>query len=632
MGRSPNYRSRLQGRTVSRRRFLAGGGVVAAGSAAMLAGCGGDTPSPKATGDATSHETETPPPAATEASPKTATPSVTPSPTATPTPDPYAYRRGGTLRLWKPAEDQGLDPGIYHVGNRDIIHSTLTQPLTYRPSKNLFAVDGMAGYEQVDPLTLVWSIRPGMKFHNGDPVDSEAVAFSFGRLAKLYEVRGDSHVDRRGFDFVDSFEATDELTMTEHWRRPNADALVHRARSYYSFLNPRVVEAQGVLDGTYAAADGTTEDVYSVQDLPFGSGSGPYVVAKRDENGTRVERWPDYHRHVPADDGFVEGGPYIDAWETRVIDYSYGGAREAFLRGELDVYGHVWIEELPDFEGLDHVSVSEMPSGGLSLLGMDGAKFHDRRARDALQKAIDYEGFIEAIRPLGGRYAAPVSDLLPHFQRLSQEQLQEWQRYEPEEALALWTAADFAVPIDSIKTLVSAQPVEQRIGEFVSQSLGEVLGLSTELWHTDPYCSDYRGCPPLSGRPDDLEAIVFGTGEAGGTTGVLQDSLVYYDPQGHGQRLNYSHLIESPRPEVEADALTLTAMLQAQEQEMDFDTRVELLTDVQRWILDNAWCFLQLPVSQVQHFAFSSRLRDYAPDDWATPYALRRESMWLVPS
>lgn len=48
-------------------------------------------------------------------------------------------------------------------------------------------MDGMVGYEQVDPLTLVWSIRPGMQFHNGDPVDSEAVAFSFGRLTKLYD-------------------------------------------------------------------------------------------------------------------------------------------------------------------------------------------------------------------------------------------------------------------------------------------------------------------------------------------------------------------------------------------------------------------------------------------------------------
>ena len=84
------------------------------------------------------------------------------------------------------------------------------------------------------------------------------------------------------------------------------------------------------------------------------------------------------------------------------------------------------------------------------MMGMDGAKFHDRRARQALQKAINYEGFIEAIRPLGGRYAAPVSDLLPHLQQLSQKDLQQWHRYDPKEARALWAAADFDIPVEKI--------------------------------------------------------------------------------------------------------------------------------------------------------------------------------------
>ena len=363
----------------------------------------------------------------------------------------------------EPAEgDWGLDPGIFHINNRDVIYSTLTQPMTYQPTKNLFAMDGMVGYEQVDPLTLVWGIRPGMKFHNGDPVDSEAVAFSFGRLAKLndvFEARGDrsTHVRREGYDFVDSFEPTDDLTLTEHWIWPNADALVHRARHYYSFLNPRVVQEQGTLEGTYTAPDGTPEDVYSIQDLPFGSGSGPYVLTKRDETGTRVERWPDYHKHIPAGDGFVEDGPYIDAWETRVLP-DRTAAKAVFLAGDLDVFAGIYPDEVPEFEEVDHVEVTELPVGGFSMMGMDGAKFHDRRARQALQKAIDYEGFIEAIRPRGGKYAAPVSDLLPHFQQLSQKDLQQWHRYDPKEARALWAAADFEVPVEKIQYFVGGRP------------------------------------------------------------------------------------------------------------------------------------------------------------------------------
>ena len=628
MGARKTYWSRLGRRRVNRRRFLIGAGMATVGSAATLAGCGGDSPEPAPAAREAATATESSPPPPTET--RQARP--TPTPTPTPTPNPNAHRRGGTLRLWRTAEDHGLDPGIFHVSNRDVIYSTLTQPLTYQPSKNLFAMDGMVGYEQVDPVTLVWSIRPGMRFHNGDPVDAEAVAFSFGRLSKLQQVlEYDTHVRSDGYDFVDSFEPTDDLVLTEHWSRPNADAVIHRSRHYYSFLNPRVVQEQGALEGTYTAPDGTTEDVYSIQDLPFGSGSGPYVLTKRDETGTRVERWPDYHRHIPADDGFVESGPYIDAWETRILP-EYRSGKDAFLAGDLDVYGwsSLW-DELAEFVGLDHVNIVETQSGGLSRLGMDGLKFHDKRARQALQKAIDYEGFIGAVRPHGSQYTGPISNLLPHWQRLSQQDLQQWQRHEPGEARALWAAADFEVPIESIKILVSPSPAEWKwqTGEFVAQSLGETLGLSTQLESTDGRCN--WSCPPLSGEPHDVEAVAYGTGEGGGTTGIPHDSqLIHYDPRGYGRFFNHSHLIDSPRPEIEADSLALAGMLEAQEQEIDFDTRVGLLTDIQRWILDNAWCALPLPSSAVQYYGVSSRLRDFAPDDWLNFYSLRRESMWLA--
>ncbi len=537
------------------------------------------------------------------------------------------------MRLWKTTEDAGLDPGIFHVDNRDVIYSTLTQPLTYQPSKNLFAMDGMVGYEQVDPVTLVWSVRPGMRFHNGDPVDSEAVAFSFGRLSKLLETLEYTHIPTDGYDFVDSFEPMDELTLTEHWSRPNADALVHRSRHYYSFLNPRVVQERGRVEGTLAAPGGRTEDVYSVQDLPFGSGSGPYVLTRRDETGTRVERWPDYHRHIPADEGFVEAGPYIDAWESRVLPED-PAAKAAFLAGDLDVYrGFWWTEELAEFEGQDHINIVETPGGGFSNLGMDGAKFHDRRARQALQKAIDYEGFIEAIRQLGGRYAAPVSNLLPHFQQLTQEQLREWFRYDPAESRALWAAANFEVPVDSIDIRVEAAPLAVEIGEFAAQSLRGALGVGADAWWADSHCG-WCVPAPATGDRKEWDLLSYGIGESGGTTGIPHDShLVHFDPRVYARTaFNHSDLLATVHREIAADARTLTGMLEAQEQEIDFDVRVELLTDIQRWILDNAWCVLPLPTSAMQHYAVSSRLRDFAPDDWLNWYGLRRESMWLADS
>ena len=611
MGVGENYWGKLQRRRVSRRRFLLGGGLAAAGSAALLAGCGSESPPPAPVGTAAPTEAPTSTPASA-------------TPTATPTPDPHAYRRGGTLRLWTwlSSVDRGLDPGIGHELFWDVVCSTLTQPVTYQPTKNLFAMDGMIGYEQVDPVTLAWSIRPGMKFHNGDPVNSEAVAFSFGRLAKLNEVftrpRGDegTWVPQEGVEFVHSFEATDDLTLTEHWRRPNADALVYRSGHSYSFLNPRVVEEQGALEGTYTAPDGTTEDVYSIQDLPFGSGSGPYVLTKRDETGTRVERWPDYHKHIPADDGFVEDGPYIEAWETRILG-DWTAAKAAFLAGELDVLPWI-LSELGEFREDSRVSAVEVENGGISIMGMDGAKFHDRRARQALQRAFDYDTYIEAFWPAGGKYGAPISDVLPHFQPLSQLELREWCRHDPKEARALWEAAEFSTPLEEI-VIGSGDP----LAEFMARSLEEALGIRTGAFDLQ----DESWSFPPPGEPKSWDVK---TGSGGNTRGTPDDShLRYFDPK-RGGYIGFNFSAESPHLEVASDSVSLTAMLEAQEQELDFDARVELLTEIQRWILDRAWSVVPLPVSTVQYLAFNSRLRDFAPDDWANFYGLRRESMWLA--
>ena len=631
-----NYWKRLRRRPVSRRSFLVGSGVAAAGSAAILAGCGDDdddddTAAPAATQAAAREEQAA---AATEAAAEEQAAAATEAAAeeqAAAQEDAGPDKRGGTLNWWKTEEDAGLDPGVFHLNNRDIIYSTMTQPYTYQPSKNLFAMDGMVGYEQVDPTTFVWSIRPDMKFHNGDPVDSEAVAFSFGRLEKLYRALDGTHTTRTGYAFVDSFEATDELTVAEHWARPNADAPVYRARHYYSFLNPRIVEEHGHFEGSYEHPDGTVEDVFSVQELPHGSGSGPYTMTKRDATGTRVERWPDYHKHNPADDGFVEDGPYIDAWETRIIPDQVA-AKAAFLAGDLDVFAAVDPLEVSEFEGQDHLNIVEIPGGGFCQQGMDGGKFHDKRSRMALQKAFDYEGFIAAIRPLGGQYSAPISDQLPAYQKLSQEDLKTWFRWDPAEAQALWQAADFIVPVDNIKVFqATGAPLQHEISDYVAQSIAKALGplgITTEVEAVDGNSWAARAVD-RSTDVKDWEILSYGTGDYGGTSGIPNDSyLINYDPRAYGFNA-FNHYLESPRKEIAEDSATIIDMLNAQEAETDPEARAVLLTEVQRWILDRHWCNWRLPVSSIAYYGFSSRLQDQGVDDWVNGYDMRREAMWL---
>jgi ABC-type transport system substrate-binding protein len=633
-----NYWQRLRRRPVSRRSFLVGSGVAAAGSAAILAGCGDDddddddAAAPAATQAAATQAAAAATEAAAEEQAAAEATEAAAATQAAAQEDTGPDKRGGTLLNWKTEEDAGLDPGVFHLNNREIHNGTMTQPYTYQATKNLFSMDGMVGFEQVDPTTFVWSVRPGMKFHNGDTVDAEAVAFSFGRLEKLYRALDGTHTTRTGYAFVDSFEATDELTVAEHWARPNADAPVYRAAHYYSFLNPRMVDEFGKFEGSYEAADGTVEDVASVQELPHGSGSGPYTMTKRDSTGTRIERWPDYHKHTPADDGFVEDGPYIDAWETRIIPDAVA-AKAAFLAGDLDIFTTVDPLEVPEFEGQDHVNIVEITGdGGLCMQGMDGGKFHDKRSRQALQKSLDYEGFIAAIRPLGGQYAAPITDLLPAYQKLSQQELQEWYRFDPAEAQALWQAADFVVPVENIKIFQSTgAPLQHEISDFLAQSIATALGpigISTEVEAVDGNSWAARAVD-RSTDVKDWEILSYGTGDRSGTDGIPNNSfLINYDPRAYGFNA-FNHYLESPRPEIAEGSATIIDMLNAQEAETDPEARAVLLTELQSWILDNHWCNWGLPISTVSYYGFSARLQDQGIADWLNFYDRRRESMWL---
>ena len=610
MRNSENYWKRLKGRRYGRRGFLVAGGVTAAGAAAILAGCGDDDEAAPAAATAAATKA-----AATQAAATEAAAEATAAATAAAT-EPPPSKRGGTLRLHKGTEGSGFDPGMYHLDNTEITHWTFTQPLAYQPTKGTFSMDGMTSFEQADDMTLIWKVRPGMTFHNGDPVTAEDVAYSWNRLGQIYDLTGGTHVSRPGFAYWDNVEAIDNDTVVEHWKKPSAGAPIHRSRHYYSFINKAVAEAKG----------NNTGDYIDIQSAPDGVGSGPYRIAEANAEGTRLTRWEDYWKHTPADDGFVEDGPYIDEIVTRIIP-DKEAVRAAFEAGDMDVYSAIDGLMLEEFEGNPRVNIQEVPSGGNSFLGMDGTKLFDTRARQALQKGFNYPAFIASIRAGEGMFQAPVSTLLGGFQQLSQTDLQKWYTYDPAEARKLWEAAAPEIGEKLHIRASSSSPLQTDISNFVGQTYKESLGLDPEITITD--VGTWASAALV--RPEkDWELLMYGDGLAGGTTGLPEDSsLIHFDPRGYGLNAFNHHADPDAHPVISEQATELAGMLDAQQAETDMEARAALLTEIQTWILDRHWCNAALPVPTKSYYGFGSRLRDFGADNWLNFYAHRRESMWL---
>ena len=92
---------------------------------------------------------------------------------------------------------------------------------------------------------MVWTLREGMQFHNGDPVTAEDVAYTIARPPGLLADLGATHVPANTFDYFDSIDAIDATHVQEKWVGPRADALIHRSRQYFGLVNKKLVEAAG---------------------------------------------------------------------------------------------------------------------------------------------------------------------------------------------------------------------------------------------------------------------------------------------------------------------------------------------------------------------------------------------------
>src|SRR5881227_1271770 len=91
-------------------------------------------------------------------------------------------KRGGILRISAPANPSSLDPATGGAGSDHAFLFTMYDTLTEWEFETLKPKPGIAeSWSFADPTTFVLNIRPGVTFHDGTPLDAEAVKFNLER-------------------------------------------------------------------------------------------------------------------------------------------------------------------------------------------------------------------------------------------------------------------------------------------------------------------------------------------------------------------------------------------------------------------------------------------------------------------
>ncbi|MBR0750976.1 ABC transporter substrate-binding protein [Bradyrhizobium jicamae] len=361
----------------------------------------------------------------------------------TPTP-----KRGGVLAIGHDENPIGLDPHkTAAFSTTNIAEHMFSCLLRWDATVSRVEPDLATAWENPDPLTFVFHLREGVKFHNGDVLTSEDVKFTFQRLVDPATRSPWASI----FSVISAIETPDPKTVVFRLAHPFSPFLNYLASVRYTAIVSR-------------------EDVKQRGDLIKGGvGTGPFMLDDfRPNSLIRLKRNPHYYE---------PGLPYLDGLDFRIIPDE--GSRMAALRaGTVQM---TWLSR-PDSAAQmgdvpDIVAPEPEAFSRLLLLEFDQRKppFNDVRVRRAFSLALNRElivkvvwrgkaGLAAALPPMQAPFAVPSGEVsgLPYANE------------DVAAAKALMTEAGYAAGFETIFAVSPANYGDVQIAQIVQQMVGRI--------------------------------------------------------------------------------------------------------------------------------------------------------------
>jgi peptide/nickel transport system substrate-binding protein len=126
---------------------------------------------------------------------------------------------GGTIIRGTTDQPVSFDPaGAYDLPSYDIIYSTYQNLMTVPPGEAKAVPEAAQSCDFTDPKTYKCTMKDGLKFSDGSPLDARDVKFSFDRNVKIADPQGASSL----LAGMKSVEAPDPKTVIFHLKAPDA--------------------------------------------------------------------------------------------------------------------------------------------------------------------------------------------------------------------------------------------------------------------------------------------------------------------------------------------------------------------------------------------------------------------------
>ncbi len=390
--------SRMLSSTISRRKFIHRGatlGVASSAAGLLLSACGSPDSTPAGGAGAGTGMTQVPG-TQTEVTTATPVPSVTPTapPAATTAPigtSVAAKHVGGTLVQAATADATTVNPILSSdTASNDVVALIFNAVMRIDPASTEPRGDLAKSWDiSPDGLTYTFTLNAGVKWHDGQPLTSDDVKFTYE-----FHLNGDSgspHTSEIA-ERIASIDAPDPAKVVFTLAAPASPFLV--SNMIYGIVPRHILQ-------DVAAAD-LAQHPFSTGKKDTTIGSGPFVF----------NEWvKDDHITLAKNPYYWKGTPNLDAFSFKVVPDPTALVQQ-LLTGEVDYSGRDGVDEssTKELNQESSITVVTYDSFDFTYYGyqLDETKsklFQEKAVRQALLYALDRQQMVDAIRFGLGRVA-----------------------------------------------------------------------------------------------------------------------------------------------------------------------------------------------------------------------------------
>jgi peptide/nickel transport system substrate-binding protein len=303
---------------------------------------------------------------------------------------PIAAQPAGTLVVGLVAEPVNLDPPQVTDLNSNRVGRRVVETLVTFPEESTQVVPGLAESWTIskDGLQYTFKLRRGITFHDGTPLNAEAVKFSIER-----QINPNHPAYKLGkYPFANFFFGN--VKAVEVLSEERVAFLLNEPRA--SFLSILTAGAASIVSPTAVMKWGPDYPTHPV-------GTGPFRFASWDR-GQRVvlEKNPTYWKY-PVKVERVIYRPIVED-QARLTE---------LLTGTLDVIVGVPADFVSQLEQNAKITLLKQVGAHVWYLGMNNQKkpFDDKRVRQALNYAVNKDAIVKDV--LKGTGASSRGPVLP---------------------------------------------------------------------------------------------------------------------------------------------------------------------------------------------------------------------------